>query len=86
LKYESSGIARYPFFREQTNRFRPEPERRCFVKKGAAKYQFSMKAILLSLIVAVTIAIGWKYPVVGFVVPVVMLAGVIIGSIRGRYI
>ena len=56
------------------------------MKKGAAKYQFSMKAILLSLIVAVTIAIGWKYPVVGFVVPVVMLAGVIIGSIGGRYI
>ena len=37
-------------------------------------------------IVIVTIGLGWKYPLLGFSVPAVMLAGMIGGIIRGRYV
>jgi len=41
--------------------------------------------ILLSVVV-VTIALGWKYPWLGFSVPVVMFSGIIGGFFKGRYV
>ncbi len=41
--------------------------------------------LLGSLMVAV-IALGWKYPLLGFVVPVAMLTGMAGGALRGRYV
>lgn len=40
----------------------------------------------LSWIVIVTIGLGWKYPMLGYTVPVVMLMGLIGSLIRGRYV
>ena len=37
-------------------------------------------------IVLITIGLGWKYPLLGFSVPVVMLAGIVGGFIKGRYV
>ena len=37
-------------------------------------------------VVVVTIALGWKYPVLGFSVPVVMLTGFVGGLFNGRYV
>lgn len=37
-------------------------------------------------IVVIVIAFGWKYPLLGFSVPVVMLMGVVGGIIQGRYV
>lgn len=41
---------------------------------------------LLAPIVVVTIALGWKYPWLGFAVPVAMLMGIAGGFVRGRYV
>jgi ferredoxin-type protein NapH len=41
--------------------------------------------VLLSVVI-VTIGLGWKYPVLGFSVPIVMLAGMVGGIIKGRYV
>lgn len=41
---------------------------------------------LLAPVVVITIALGWKYPVLGFAVPVVMIAGMVGGIFRGRYV
>jgi len=40
----------------------------------------------LVLVAVVTVGLGWKYPLLGFVVPAVMLAGFVGGMIRGRYV
>ena len=40
----------------------------------------------LSPIVIVVIALGWKYPLLGFSVPIVMLMGIIGAFVRGRYV
>ena len=40
----------------------------------------------LAPIVALVIALGWRYPWMGFSVPFVMLMGIIGGMIRGRYV
>ncbi len=37
-------------------------------------------------VVLITIGLGWKFPLLGFTVPVVMLAGVVGGIFRGRYV
>jgi ferredoxin-type protein NapH len=37
-------------------------------------------------IVVLTIGLGWKYPMLGFSVPMVMLIGMIGGVFRGRYV
>lgn len=37
-------------------------------------------------IVLITIGLGWKFPLLGFSVPIVMVMGVIGGFIRGRYV
>ncbi len=46
------------------------------------------RIIQLSLwpVVAVVIAFGWRYPVLGYSVPVVMLMGMVGGFVRGRYV
>ncbi len=36
--------------------------------------------------VIVTLTLGWKYPLLGFIVPVTMIAGIIGGVFRGRYV
>ncbi|OGU00574.1 MAG: FeS-binding protein [Geobacteraceae bacterium GWC2_48_7] len=44
-------------------------------------YRWSLGIFMLSVI-----AIGWKYPLLGFAVPVAMLAGIFGGFFRGRYV
>ena len=41
---------------------------------------------LLALVVVVVIMLGWRFPVLGFVVPVAMVAGMGGGFFRGRWI
>lgn len=36
--------------------------------------------------VLITIGLGWKYPLLGYTVPVVMLAGLLGSLVRGRYV
>lgn len=40
----------------------------------------------LGLFMLSVIAIGWKYPLLGFAVPVAMLTGILGGFFRGRYV
>ncbi|MBN1593763.1 MAG: 4Fe-4S binding protein [Candidatus Coatesbacteria bacterium] len=40
----------------------------------------------LWIIVVVVIGLGWRYPLLGYAVPIVMLIGVVGGFIRGRYV
>jgi len=44
------------------------------------------KRWLLSSVMLITLFFGWKYPLLGFTVPVAMLTGIIGGMFRGRYI
>lgn len=37
-------------------------------------------------LVIVTLALGWRYPLLGFSVPIVMLMGIVGGILRGRYV
>jgi ferredoxin-type protein NapH len=41
---------------------------------------------LVAPIVIITIGLGWKYPILGFSVPIVMLMGMAGGVWRGRYV
>ena len=41
---------------------------------------------LLASVMLTVLALGWKYPLLGFVVPIAMLSGMIGGALRGRYI
>lgn len=41
---------------------------------------------LLASVMLTVLALGWKYPLLGFVVPVAMLAGMLGGVMRGRYV
>lgn len=45
----------------------------------------SHRWVLASVMLAV-LALGWKYPLLGFVVPIAMLTGMIGGALRGRYV
>ena len=40
----------------------------------------------LAMAMVTVIALGWKYPLLGFVVPVVMIAGISAGLFRGRWV
>jgi polyferredoxin len=40
----------------------------------------------LAPIVVLTIALGWRYPILGFTVPITMLAGMIGGIFAGRFV
>ncbi len=55
-----------------------------FVKKGI-DHALTGKNFLLSAIVIATIILGYFFPLAGFVVPVVMGIGMVVGAIRGRY-
>lgn len=50
-------------------------------KKNARSYKW-----LLSLVMVTVIALGWKYPLLGFVVPATMISGVLGGLARGRWV
>ena len=41
---------------------------------------------LLGLIMVAVIALGWRYPLLGFVVPAAMTAGIIGGFMKGRWV
>ena len=41
---------------------------------------------MLALVMLVTIALGWKWPILGFTVPVAMAAGIGGSFLRGRYV
>ena len=41
---------------------------------------------ILAVVMLVTVAFGWKWPVLGFTVPVAMMAGVAGSLLRGRYV
>lgn len=47
----------------------------------AATYRWLLASVLL-----IVLALGWKYPLLGFVVPIAMLSGMIGGALRGRYV
>ena len=56
---------------------------------NATSRQIKRRAIVqwsLIPVVLLTIGLGWKYPLCGFSVPLVMLAGIIGGIFRGRYV
>ncbi|MFC1523210.1 4Fe-4S binding protein [Thermodesulfobacteriota bacterium] len=53
-------------------------------KKGNIKRQ-KMQWILLWIVV-ITIGLGWKYPLLGYSVPVVMITGMVVSIFRGRYV
>lgn len=40
----------------------------------------------LGLVMLAVVSLGWRYPLLGFVVPVAMLTGMIGGLFRGRYV
>jgi polyferredoxin len=41
---------------------------------------------ILAPIVVITIGLGWRYPILGFTVPITMLAGMVGGVFGGRYV
>lgn len=41
---------------------------------------------ILAPVVLLTIALGWKYPLLGFTVPLVMVTGMVGGFFRGRWV
>lgn len=41
---------------------------------------------LLALVMILVLAVGWRYPLLGYVVPLVMTAGIVGGFLRGRYV
>ncbi len=41
---------------------------------------------LLAGVMIVVLALGWKYPLLGFIVPIAMLGGMVGGMLRGRYV
>ncbi len=41
---------------------------------------------LLATVMLIVLGLGWKYPLLGFVVPVAMLSGMLGGIFRGRYV
>ena len=41
---------------------------------------------LLGLVMVAVIALGWEYPLLGFMVPVTMGAGITIGFLKGRWV
>lgn len=52
---------------------------------GLSRTRRIIQSILWLVVVAV-IGLGWKYPLLGFAVPVVMMTGMAGGFVRGRYV
>ncbi len=55
--------------------------RRQYIVKKRRLIQWLLVPVFL-----IPFALGWKYHWMGFVVPVVMISGIIVGAIRGRYV
>ena len=53
--------------------------------KARVRRRRAIQWSLLSIVV-VTIALGWRFPWLGFSVPIVMITGVVIAVFRGRYV
>ncbi len=56
----------------------------CFTNSAfptPALYRWVLASVMLSVI-----GFGWKYPMLGFVVPAAMLTGMLGGAMRGRYV
>lgn len=53
-------------------------------EKGNEK-RYKKQWFLLSIVV-VTIGLGWKYPLLGYSVPLVMITGMAVSVFRGRYV
>ncbi len=49
-------------------------------------YRHRIRQWFLLSIVIVTIGLGWRYPLFGFSVPIVMTAGIIGGMVNGRFV
>lgn len=60
---------------DSTTTLRPFPSSR------RIKYKW-----FLSLIMVAVLTLGWQYPLLGFVVPVAMLTGIVVGFFRGRWV
>jgi ferredoxin-type protein NapH len=56
------------------------------MKASAASIRRARIQWALAPIVIITIALGWKYPILGFSVPIVMLMGITGGLFNGRYV
>lgn len=50
-------------------------------QEGRSNYKW-----LLGLVMVTVIALGWKYPLLGFIVPVAMGAGITGGFLKGRWV
>ena len=46
--------------------------------------QRRMKQLLMAVLFVVVIILGWTYPVLGYFIPLCMVAGITIGAYRGR--
>jgi polyferredoxin len=44
-------------------------------------YHWALGALMI-----VTLSLGWKYPVLGYVVPITMVAGIVVGVSKGRFV
>ena len=51
----------------------------------AVKRRRGIQWVLLPIVI-ITIALGWRFPMLGFSVPIVMLMGLVGGMFRGRYV
>ena len=58
-------------------------DRQYYVKKTGSRK--AVQWALLWVMVA-TIALGWKYPVLGYSVPLVMIVGIVGSFFNGRYV
>ena len=58
------------------------------VRSGAAKLSKIRRIIQSStwIMVVLVIGLGWRYPLLGYAVPIVMIIGVVGGFVRGRYV
>jgi ferredoxin-type protein NapH len=54
------------------------------IKAGSKRRR--IRQWILLWIMVVTISLGWKYPLLGFSAPVVMLTGLAVSIFRGRYV
>jgi len=57
-------------------------------KEGLKHRSARRRKVQLALwpLVVLTIGLGWKYPLIGFIVPVVMLTGIVGSFVNGRYV
>ncbi|MDG5816256.1 4Fe-4S binding protein [Chitinispirillales bacterium ANBcel5] len=56
------------------------------MKNHYLNYLLIHKKLLLSSIVIVTLLAAWRYPLIGYTVPVVMITGIVVSVYKGRYV